>query len=95
MRSIRTIYYAILIAFSVWGAIVIRSASPFQLFKLLANTAGIVLAIAGIQILLVNRQFLPPALQPAWWRQAALVACSAFYAFFAFWVLRDLFFAGS
>jgi hypothetical protein len=89
-NSIRTIYYAILIAFSVWGAFVIRSASPFQLFKLLANTAGIVLAIAGVQILLVNRQFLPRALQPSWWRQGALVACSAFYAFFAFWVLWDL-----
>src|SRR5688500_13363169 len=55
-QSIRAIYYGILIAFSVWGAIVIRSASPFQMFKLLANVAGIVLAIAGVQIFLVNRR---------------------------------------
>ena len=33
--------------FSVWGVLAIRSASPFQLFKVLANVAGLVLAIAG------------------------------------------------
>ena len=43
----------------VWGVFVIRSASPFQLFKILANMAGIVLVIAGVQIFLVNRRFLP------------------------------------
>ena len=69
----------------------IRSASPFQLFKVLANIAGIVLAIAGIQILIVNRRFLPPAVRPPLWREAALVACSAFYAFFAYFVLRGVF----
>ena len=57
--GIRAIYYGILAAFSIWGVIVIRSASPFQLFKILANMAGIVLLIAGIQIFLVNRRFLP------------------------------------
>jgi hypothetical protein len=90
MMGIRAIYYGILIAFSIWGVIVIRSASPFQLFKILANMAGIVLAIAGVQIFLVNRRFLPPALRPAPWREAGLLACSAFYAFFAFFVVRDL-----
>jgi hypothetical protein len=89
-RSIRAIYYGILIAFSVWGAIVIRSASPFQLFKVLANVAGIVLAVAGVQIFLVNRRFLPPAVRAPRWREAALLACSAFYAFFAYFVVRDL-----
>ncbi len=88
--SIRTIYYGILIAFSVWGAIVIRSASPFQLFKVVANMAGVVLAVAGVQIFIVNRRFLPRALRAPGWREAALLACSAFYAFFAFFVVRDL-----
>ena len=63
-RGIRAIYYGILLLFSVWGIIVIRSASPFQLFKILANMAGIVLMIAGVQIFLVNRRFLPPAVRP-------------------------------
>jgi hypothetical protein len=89
-RGIRAIYYGILIVFSIWGAFVIRSASPFQLFKILANMAGIVLAVAGVQIFLVNRRFLPRELRPARWREAGLLLCSAFYAFFAYFVIRDL-----
>jgi hypothetical protein len=89
--GVRAIYYGILILFSVWGVIVIRSASPFQLFKILANMAGLVLAVAGVQIFLVNRRFLPRAVRPPLWREAGLLACSAFYAFFTFFVARDLF----
>jgi hypothetical protein len=89
-QGIRVIYYGILIAFSIWGAFVIRSASPFQLFKILANMAGLVLAIAGVQIFLVNRRFLPTALRPPLWREAVLLTCSVFYAFFAYFVFRDI-----
>ena len=89
-RGIRAIYYGILIVFSIWGVFVIRSASPFQLFKVLANMAGIVLAIAGVQIWLVNRRFLPRAVRPPLWRECVLLLCSGFYAFFAFFVIRDL-----
>jgi hypothetical protein len=88
--SIRTIYYAILVIFSIWGALAIRSASPFTLFKILANMAGIVLMIAGVQIFLVNRRFLPAAVRPPLWREGGLLLCSAFYAVFAFFVVRDV-----
>jgi len=94
-RGVRAIYYGILIAFSLWGIAMVRSASPFQLFKVLANMAGLVLAIAGVQIFMVNRRFLPRALRPAPWREAALLACSAFYAYFSWFgiqhTVRDLF----
>jgi hypothetical protein len=89
-RGIRAIYYGILLLFSVWGIFVIRSASPFQLFKILANMAGIVLMIAGVQIFLVNRRFLPKVLRPPLWREVGLLVCSGFYAFFAYFVVRDL-----
>jgi len=88
--GIRSIYYGILLVFSIWGVIVIRSASPFQLFKILANMAGIVLMIAGVQIFLVNRRFLPRVLRAPLWREIGLLACSGFYAFFAYFVVRDL-----
>jgi len=88
--GIRAIYYGILLVFSIWGVIVIRSASPFQLFKILANMAGIVLMIAGVQIFLVNRRFLPKAVRPPVWREIGLLVCSGFYAFFAYFVVRDL-----
>jgi hypothetical protein len=88
--GIRGVYYGILVLFSVWCVIVVRSASPFQLFKVIANMAGLVLAIAGVQIFRVNRRFLPRELRPAPWREAALLLCSAFYAFFAVFVVRDI-----
>jgi hypothetical protein len=86
--DIRKIYYGILVAFSLWGAFVIRIASPFQLFKVLANMAGVVLAIAGLQIVIVNRRFLPRAVRPPLWREAGVLLCSAFYAYFAFFAIR-------
>ena len=89
-HSVRRIYYVILIAFSVWTICVIRLASPMTLFTILANIAGLVLAIAGVQIFLVNRRFLPRAIRAPLWREALLLACSAFYAFFAFFVFRNL-----
>jgi uncharacterized protein YhhL (DUF1145 family) len=88
--SIRTIYYGVLIAFSLWAVIALRLATPFQLFKVLANMAGVVLAIAGVQVFLVNRRFLPRAVRPGTWREAALLLCSGFYAFFAWFALRDI-----
>ena len=87
-RGIRAIYYGILVLFSIWGVIVIRSASPFQLFKILANMAGLVLLIAGVQIFLVNRRFLPKAVRPPLWRETGLLMCSGFYAFFTYFVVR-------
>jgi hypothetical protein len=89
--GVRAIYYGILILFSVWGVLVIRSASPFQLFKIVANMAGVVLAVAGVQIFLVNRRFLPRAVRAPWWREAGLLGCSAFYGVFAFLVIRGVF----
>jgi predicted anti-sigma-YlaC factor YlaD len=88
--GIRTLYYGVLAAFSVWAIVALRLATPFQLFKLLANMAGVVLAIAGVQVFLVNRRFLPRALRPSAWREGALLLCSAFYAFFAWFAVRDL-----
>ena len=32
----------------------------------------------------------PPALRPPLWREMGLIACSAFYAFFTWFVVRDL-----
>jgi hypothetical protein len=89
-HSIRTVYYAVLVVFSLWAVVALRLATPFQLFKVLANMAGVVLAIAGVQVFFVNRRFLPRAVRPSVWREGALLLCSAFYAFFAWFALRDV-----
>lgn len=84
------IYYTLLLAFSVWGFFAIRMAGPFVLFQVLANMAGLVLAVAGVQIFRVNRKFLPPALRPPLWREGLLLVCSAFYTFFTVQVAISL-----
>jgi len=89
---IQWIYYAIVVAFTIWAFLAIRLASPMTLFKVIANVAGLVLAIAGVQIFRVNRRFLPRALRPPLWREALLLSCAAFYAFFSFFVLRAVLF---
>ena len=43
-----------------------------------------------MQIFLVNRRFLPKAVRAPLWREIGLLACSGFYAFFAYFVVRDL-----
>ena len=89
--GIRAIYYGILVVFSVWGVIVIRRASPFQLFKdPREHGRHRVALLPGIQIFLVNWWFLPKAVRAPLWREIGLLACSAFYAFFAYFVVRDL-----
>ena len=88
--KIQRVYYGILIAFSIWSVIVVRSTSPMKMFTILANVAGLVLAIAGVQILIVNRRFLPKAVRPPLWREAMLVFCVIFYGFFSYFVIRNI-----
>jgi hypothetical protein len=89
--AIKRIYYVVLVVFSLWGIFAVRLASPIKLFTIFANMAGLIMVVAGLQILRVNRRFLPPELRAAKWREVALLICSAFYAFFLFFVLRSLF----
>jgi hypothetical protein len=77
--DIRKIYYALLFGFTVWGMIAVNWADAMSLFKIIANIAGLVLAIAAIQVLRVNTRLLPAELQPPLWRKIALIACSVFY----------------
>lgn len=79
--NIRRLYYGLLILFTAWAIFAVRWKQPFDQFKLLANVAGFVIVIAGIQIVLVNRKFLPRELRVPW-REFMLVLCSLFYLFF-------------
>ncbi len=88
--GVKKIYYGVLLGFSVWAVLAIRLASPISLFTIHANVAGLVLVISGVQVFRINRRFLPEGVRPRLWRELALLACSAFYAFFSFFVLRSL-----
>jgi hypothetical protein len=88
--DIRAVYYLTLFAASVWGAFgLYGSARGAEFFKLLANVAGLILAVAAVQIAIVNRRFLPRPLRAPLWRELVLLSASAFYGFFAYFWLRD------
>ncbi|MBI4600512.1 MAG: Nramp family divalent metal transporter [Planctomycetes bacterium] len=80
--DIRAIYYIALFGVSLFGFATLPWGRATEMFKVLGNMAGFVLAVASIQIILVNRRFLPRALRPPVWREAVLLAASAFYWFF-------------
>ena len=85
------LYTVVLAALTVWGLIVVNFGNVVQLFTVLAIVANPVLAIGAIQILLVNRRFLPREMQPAWWRQLALVLAAVVYSLVTAVVIYDRF----
>ncbi len=80
--DVRAIYYGILFAVSAWGLLTLQSARAAELFRRLANMANLVLAVASLQVLWVNRRFLPRVLRPSLWREALLLGCAALSWFF-------------
>lgn len=85
--DVRAIYYSILIAFALWGALAINFAPPLFLLKLSANIAGLILVVMAIHVIVVNRKFLPKELRPPVWREAVLVLNALFFGSFAVMLL--------
>ncbi len=89
--DVRYVYYGILAAVVVWGALALRLAQPIILLQLGANMAGIVFIVSSLHILYLNTHFLPKELQPSLWRQVALVLLAVFYGFFVYvWLMGGL-----
>ena len=86
--GIRTLYYTILIGFTLWCFVGVRLATPLTLFKIQANVAGFILVIATFQVFLLNRRFLPRELRSRW--EWVLIAGGLFFLFFAIRVLLSL-----
>jgi hypothetical protein len=85
--NIKLIYYVLLFVFTIWGMIVVNWANAMSLFKILANLAGVILAISSIQILIINSSLLPSSLRPSIWRKIILFTCSLFYGSLSILVL--------
>jgi hypothetical protein len=73
------LYTTILALLTVWALISVHFGSVLDLFKVLAIIANPIMAIGAVQILWVNRKFLPKEIRPPLWRQAALVICALAY----------------
>lgn len=80
--DVRGVYYGLLFVASSFGIATLWWSGAMSLFKLLANMAGLVLALASFQVIRVNRRFLPGALRPRLMSEILLVACGLFYSFF-------------
>ncbi len=83
------VYYALLGGFTLWAMIVVNFADAMSLMTIMGNLAGFVLAVASVQLLIVNTKLLPREVRPSLWRRATLIACSLFYTCFFVIVVWD------
>ena len=91
--NISKLYYTFLAIATVWGLFAVNWGNAIFLFKILGAVAGPVLAIAAIQILIVNTKLLPPELRPALWRRCSLILCALCYGCLSVALLLNLFFS--
>lgn len=86
------VYYALLAGFTCWAMFVVNLANVMQLMTIMGNIAGLVLAGASIQILIVNTRLLPEPARPGRIPKLLLLACCLFYSGFFVVVVWDRFF---
>ncbi|WP_298868903.1 Nramp family divalent metal transporter [uncultured Gimesia sp.] len=91
--NISKLYYTFLAIATVWGLFAVNWGNAIFLFKILGAVAGPVLAIAAIQILIVNTKLLPPELRPTLWRRCGLILCAICYGCLSLALLSNLFFS--
>ena len=89
--EISYVYYALLAGFTGWAMVVVNFADVMQLMTVMGNIAGLVLAAASIQILVVNNRLLPKPVRPGWVPKLFLLACCLFYSGFFVVVVWDRF----
>jgi hypothetical protein len=80
--DVRKIYYTVLLLFMAWGVIALNLAQPLMLIIIGANMAGLVLTLASLHLIVVNRTLLPPALRAPRWRELLLLFSALFFGFF-------------
>jgi hypothetical protein len=78
----KILYYTALFAFIAWGCIAINLAAPMTLLLINANVSGFVFVLSSMQLIVMNRTFLPPQVRAPLWREIALIGMAVFYGFF-------------
>ncbi|QDU13849.1 hypothetical protein CA11_16350 [Gimesia maris] len=89
--NISRLYYFFLTLATIWGLLAVNWGHALSLFKILGAVAGPVLAIAAVQILIVNTRLLPEELRPHLWRRGALILCAICYGCLSLALLWDLY----
>lgn len=89
--SVSRLYYLFLMIATVWGLFAVHWGHAISLFKILGAVAGPVLAVAAIQILIINTKLLPQQLRPPIWRRGALIVCAICYGSLSAAFIWDLY----
>jgi hypothetical protein len=80
--NIALIYYVLLGILTCVGLITVGLASALALFTWLGFVANLVLALAAVQIAIVNTRLLPRELRPRLWQLAGLLLAALFFGGF-------------
>jgi len=80
--DVRKLYYGLLVLFVLWGTIALKLAQPLTLILIGANVAGLILTVAAVHIILVNRRLLPEPLHASRFREVLMLGASLFFGFF-------------
>lgn len=89
--NISRLYYFFLAIATVWGLFAVHWGHAITLFKILGAVAGPVLAVAAIQILIINTKLLPQQLKPPLWRRGTLIICALCYGSLSAAFIWDLY----
>jgi hypothetical protein len=81
--QVKSIYYTILAAYTVWCVaslyLFTRFGTPKLMTMVIANVGNLAMGFTAFQLLHVNRRLLPKPLRPRWYHQLGLAACGVFY----------------
>jgi len=78
--DVRRVYYSVLAAYMLWGAIAINFGTPTQILVIAANIANLALSVFGVLALYVNSRLLPKFAKPTPLEAALAALSAAFYA---------------
>jgi hypothetical protein len=81
--QVKYIYYSILTGYVLWTFIVwiffSAYGTPRLMVEVIANFGNLAIGVTSLMILRINRNLLPPQLQPRWYHQAGILCCGVFY----------------
>ncbi|HHY93867.1 MAG TPA: Nramp family divalent metal transporter, partial [Firmicutes bacterium] len=80
-EDIRKLYYAILIAFTIWAFYMFNQGVPLHLVALVANFANVAFFVGAIQLLFIDRM-LPARIRGSWLTKLGVAILMLFYGAF-------------
>jgi hypothetical protein len=77
--EVRYLYYGILLAYGVWGLVILWLLPALQIAKIGAVLGNVALGVSSLQALYVNRRLMPPSLRPCLFLELGVAVCGVFF----------------